>query len=732
MTKTLFTKGIDLDDNQMPAAPVIQCGHTLRLDLLNYIISKVQQCYHLYGLLSPTTTKWMRIPNEDVIKAISTGLEGYAKADLIRSRLASSKGQCCRCRLELQKQLDLQTATQEDSSSSSNLTSDEEGQDSDEKEDLIRSTLPTWTRTHKVLKKVLKGARQRATMALRTPTTRKAGAIALKPQRFQLLRRNKHIYFDDYYDRPTLEDMRELWPAGGLEGYPSLSYGQPTIRSPWELFRDYGYSLEPEFALMFNQQQPLRFVEHLLPLGEGAIKEEKPKHSDCRIMGMEEMLSMAPPEGTIDSMNMFVRGVLPDGLLIELDPKRDKVPLDEEGECLLSYDLDSVNWTTYHLQVKTEISVHVLPYTGPKPPIWKSNHAYAEILMPQSQQDQDEGHRSEWFTNRKSLSAIPHIHFAKLGQGASSFNISVMFPRMMHKNLSTGRSATLIPLTIQELWFTEVVYPAIEACENPSTLPYKHYTLEEWRWKSIVNNRFSGKDTLIVVQGKNLPKLQNIMRRRAEEDEKGDLDRFKSFFFCMEMKGSKGSTNVVVGDRGNPYEELRKKFPHCDWEYMEKRENGQLLVDMGMGFHPEPRDLTPLVFLWDLEEVNSSYDAAGMNAGRMHHPGLLGRYGGRQAEMERTRMAIVQLCFRSTYSLTYQPFRRSVAGEINFCEDIDAYEVNSKYRSCIEGHLKMMYGSMEKSFGAREEVRGSGTAVRQAMEETPDMVDQIFVSYPCL
>jgi len=132
-----------------------------------------------------------------------------------------------------------------------------------------------------------------------------------------------------------------------------------------------------------------------------------------------------------------------------------------------------------------------------------------------------------------------------------------------------------------------------------------------------------------------------------------------------------------------------------------------------------------------LEEVNNSYNAAGMNAGRMHHPGLLDRYGGKQAEMERTRMAIVQLCFRSTYSLTYQPFRRSVAGEINFCEDIDAYEVNSKYRSCVDGHLKMMYGSMEKSFGVREEVRGSGTAVRQAMEETFNVVGYFCVSYPC-
>jgi len=77
--------------------------------------------------------------------------------------------------------------------------------------------------------------------------------------------------------------------------------------------------------------------------------------------------------------------------------------------------------------------------------------------------------------------------------------------------------------------------------------------------------------------------------------------------------------------------------------------------------------------------------------------------------MEQRRQAIVQLCFRSTYSLNYQPFD-ALSREITLCEDIDAYEVNSTYRTCLEIHLMMMNGSLAKSFGAREEVRGSGTS----------------------
>src|ERR1700677_3591600 len=65
----------------------------------------------------------------------------------------------------------------------------------------------------------------------------------------------------------------------------------------------------------------------------------------------------------------------------------------------------------------------------------------------------------------------------------------------------------------------------------------------------------------------------------------------------------------------------------------------------------------------------------------------------------------------------YQPFRHSVAGEINLCEDIDAYEVNSTYRNSLECHITMMHGSLHKSFGAREEVRGSGTSIRQVMQD---------------
>jgi hypothetical protein len=164
-----------------------------------------------------------------------------------------------------------------------------------------------------------------------------------------------------------------------------------------------------------------------------------------------------------------------------------------------------------------------------------------------------------------------------------------------------------------------------------------------------------GKDKLVMVQGAHLPQMEKVMQDIIESD-LDEYVRYGSFFFVMEAQGIKESTNIVVEKGGDPYAELCRKFPNLDWDYMEKRENGQLLLDLGMGFHPVPEDKTPLVFLWKLTQVNQSYEAGGMNAGKVHHAGMMGGYGGRQAEMEQMCSAIVQLCFRSTYSLNYQPF----------------------------------------------------------------------------
>ena len=118
---------------------------------------------------------------------------------------------------------------------------------------------------------------------------------------------------------------------------------------------------------MFNQQDPLHAEEHLLPIGEPdspAVLDDEDKVSGCEVMGSGEMLACALVEGSLESMNMFVQGFMPDGqTMIKLDPTRDLYPL-RQDEHYLPRDIDSFIWVTYYPKILTELSIHVLPYSG--------------------------------------------------------------------------------------------------------------------------------------------------------------------------------------------------------------------------------------------------------------------------------------------------------------------------------------------------------------------------------
>ena len=90
--------------------------------------------------------------------------------------------------------------------------------------------------------------------------------ITLEPKAFEILPRSRFRDFGDYFNGPCLEDLQMFRRQAGLDSQPRDWYAQPTVRSPWELFRDWGYRLEPEFALMFSTQKPQKVVEHCLPV----------------------------------------------------------------------------------------------------------------------------------------------------------------------------------------------------------------------------------------------------------------------------------------------------------------------------------------------------------------------------------------------------------------------------------------------------------------------------------
>ena len=594
-----------------------------------------------------------------------------------------------------------------------------------EKEDAAQpSSDPPTDEQHKSVVKVAKhlmglpdmrGARNRHLMKPRIPT-RLPHAMDLPLQRFQFAKQNRCVDYDDYFLGPVLDDLYDLQRAGGLEGFPVDLNFRPTVRSAWERFKDYGYRLQREFAWTWNRQVPLYVKEHTLqpaPIGTHDNLTEG-EGNDSIVMGMSEMLEDAGDPGSIASMEMFVAGRTVSGNLIIIDPLRDSVPIQPES-LHLSADIDSFIWITDYIRTCSEVGIHVLPYSGKRPPIYKTNHACVELLNPQSQADQDQGGRQEWFSTRHSLSTIPHTHFACLSVGNVTINISVFFPRMKHRDPLTGKRATLIPWEIQTVWLTEVVYPALLRGEDPSTMPYKDYTLDQWRWKT------QGAVKTVPISEHNLSLMQHRMLEIIQEDDSEDLHRFASFFFVMDGRAMKESTMVDVATEENPFTMLCKRYPQLHWDHMMKRENGQLLLNIGLAYNMDGSD-GPLVALWDLPKLRYSYAACGMKAPTIHHTNTLAHYGGMQAEMPLDRQRITQLCFRLSYGLYYQPVRSGRGGDINFCNDSNAYQTNSDFRKSIRGHIRMLHGSKDKSFGVREEIRGSGPAIKEILTDVQGLV----------
>jgi hypothetical protein len=698
--------------------------------MLHDLSEGITNSYNLWLKLRAQGVFFDQVPAEDALYILDTDPNAHYGTIVIERSLAMERERCSACRAVHNIALE---RNEEDHGGYLDQLPDGEEDQQEEDSDTDKSCpsgngdphLPNMVGEYpqalpRRLRKEheeMKEARCRPSRKANAPKP-SASLITLEQKRFEIIPRNRSHPFDEYYNGPSLEDTKMFWRMGGLESQPLDWFSKPTIRSSWELFRDWGYRLEPEFALMFACETPQKVLEHILPTPPVPPQEvEDEDDPDICVMGMDEMLEYAGIEGSKDSMNLFVKGHTFDGRTVHFDPTRDsRIP----RRYTLSWDIDSIIATGSQLKLLGDVDIEVLPYVGRMPPIPKSNHTYIELLMPQSQDDIDSGGRSEWFSTSHSVSTIPHTHFGTIGW----FKISIHFPRMKHKDPANKQNATLIPWEVQNLFLVKVLYPAILAGENPSTMPYKNYTLDEWRWKAYTNTKFSGSKKTIVVTGAQFDAIQLAMKTIIR-DNPDELGMFASHYWIMEAKGIKQHTNCVIdADEMNPYEVLCAKVPYIDFEHLQKRENGQLMMDLGLGFHPEGRDDEPLVCLWDLNKVNASYQAEGMQQGTVHHTNTMSRFGGRQSEMSKPRASLVQICFRSTYGLYYEPLRRVRGGEISFCEDVDAYNTNGAFMKSCEDYMKMLNGARQKTYGARDETRGSGAAICSVLKNLPAIVSQ--------
>ncbi|KAH7889117.1 hypothetical protein F5I97DRAFT_1923652 [Phlebopus sp. FC_14] len=665
--------------------PSVECSHVTRTLLLDTVSANLFDCHRWWQALKDTES-WLEEPSDVVLDLIHNG-------GLDQSNQAISLVRC----------------PQDDGDSGYSEGSSGASEASDGDENPITSRLPAYLKRLKIMR----NARNRAMGNTRVPMT-KSQAMSLPAQSYCSLPMDDT--FDDYLDGPTLEDLQDVIRENKEGG----------IRSNWDYFRDYGYRLLPDFAVTFNQQEPIEVEAHLLPIGEPQFQDlsawdemvvhhlstdrmGEPRQvllEDVDVMGMEEILTLAGRKNSSSSIDLFVCGKNPiQENYVCFRPERDAVPI-STGE------------------------LHVIPYFGNKPPIPKNNHCEVEILWPQSNRDQDGGRRSEWFTKSVPVSNIPHIHFAQAGDGSGSVNFYVAFPRMMHKNPKTGRSATLIPSPVQIVWLTQVLLPAIRVTAPQEIREYSDFTYEEWKWKATVNNRLKTSRTL-TLDPTMVENLVHHMRLIISQNQDGHLDLFSSFFFIVDARGIKLNTITVRGHSMDPLATLYKEIPTLDWEFMMRRENGQLLLDLGISYHPDPVDAQPLIGLWKLNSIHASYAKAGMNKPKEFKTCTMARHGGLQATMESVRRRAIQLTFRSTYNLIFEAFRRP-GQEEKFCADPEAYANTAIFQQTCHDFASIYHGAKNKSFGVREEVRGSGFAIRKALQSIWHKVAEYLDSNPIL
>ncbi|KAG1731402.1 hypothetical protein EDB19DRAFT_1831722 [Suillus lakei] len=157
--------------------------------------------------------------------------------------------------------------------------------------------------------------------------------------------------------------------------------------------------------------------------------------------------------------------------------------LEDDIETLV--DIDSIIWTTKMFRCKGSIRIYVIPPFQMKPEIFKHNHTYVEITIPQSEEDANmPGGRTEWLSKHFPMSAIPHICIGRISSAASTLNLYIAFPRMIHKHPVNGQRITLMLQEVLDIFWDRVLLLSIGACTIVSLEPYLKHTLEEAQYKA--------------------------------------------------------------------------------------------------------------------------------------------------------------------------------------------------------------------------------------------------------
>lgn len=169
---------------------------------------------------------------------------------------------------------------------------------------------------------------------------------------------------------------------------------------------------------------------------------------------------------------------------------------------------------------------------------------------------------------------------------------------------------------------------------------------------------------------------------------------------------------------------FQEAYHGLNWDYMSSRDNGELILDIGITVHPINE--TPLVGLWRLDCLEASYGAGGYRSGNIHTINTLSMYGALQAQSLPSRRKQTHISFRSSYPQAYEATRqqdnsRGFFNEKNLYNrsQLCAYELDS---------IRNIYNqtACKQSYGVRDEFRICSDAINDVLECIDESVGLLF------
>lgn len=544
-------------------------------------------------------------------------------------------------------------------------------------------------------------------------------------------------YFDDYTEGPVQED--NVTVPMEIQNLPDNPYAQRTYSSCWTMFKDYGYRIQPSFHQLFNKEPPQLLLPHILSIPPSSTEYRNTESA----ISIAELLAL--PTSTTETIDYLLCGRSPADhkKLIQVNPRLDHV---EGVDVSVSVDIDSVIWVAHRLQFKLGAKLKIGSRYAHEAPIARNNHVTVTLLHPRSENDREMngGKRQEWVSTKHGLHTIPHMPFVQCGEGTGSYNAYIFFPRMKHKSEYGRKSVSIIPTPVQDLFVAEVLIPAIKAVSRASSQSYLVNTIGQLRF--MMGNK--SKPIHFPIDPEQMINLQDTMEEKINGD--SDLAMFGSFFFVLDARGIKLWTVDGAGVAPDPLTALRMQSPSLDWDYMMDRTKGELILDLGISFHPpstadQEDNLNPssqsqgsptaqqkenkdaVVGLWDLDFLKGSYKAAGFQAPDVYRSCTMADVGNLQAEMSSTRRRGTHIAFRQSYNLCFEVIRRP-GTEFSICSEATAYQGNRSFTNAVNAVVSQLRDSAGKSYGVREEIRVGGNAVLPILKVVHQKVRENWVS----